>query len=96
MHSFSFFKAAEIAVWQTFLQFTCSFPDKKQIRIVKGEKNSDYLFPVNIDPKYTREKLSVIKGETDTWVDIATDSQYRFERKPNWQTSLRLAFSLFD
>lgn len=56
----------DCTVWQTFLQFTCSFPDKKQIRIVKGEKNSSYLFPVNIDPKYTREKLSVIKGESDT------------------------------
>lgn len=56
----------DCTVWQTFSQFTCSFPNRKQIRIVKGEKDSDYLFPNNIDPKYPGEKLSVIKGESGT------------------------------
>lgn len=46
-------------------QFTCSFPDKKQIRPVKGEKDSGYLFLVNIGSKYAGEKLSGIKGRSN-------------------------------
>lgn len=55
----------KVAVWLTISQFAFSFPDKKQKRIVKGEKDSDDLFPVNIDPKYAGERLSVVKGGSD-------------------------------
>lgn len=74
-------------------QFTCSFPDKKQIRPVKGEEDSGYLFPMNIDSKYAGEKLSVIKGRSSAGMNAATGSHHRLERKPSQQTTLKVAFS---
>lgn len=71
-------------------QFTCSFPDKKQIRPVKGEEDSGYLFPMKIDSKYAGEKLSVIKGRevAQEWMllqVLTTDWKENQANKPLWR-----------